>query len=232
MTSPMDDGVLIVPNVLDPIRRENALAFIASLDRSHSTVMASKDLFAIRGVCGVLPELLPAVWTTKLSDLVSRYCGGHAFLTKSIYFDKPAASNWFVAFHQDISISVERRYEVNGFTGWTSKRGVIGVIPPQGFLESTLTIRIHFDDTDASNGALRVLPNTHLQGIMKGTPGVSAEVTCSVGAGGAMLMRPLLMHASSRSTIDKPRRVLHLEFNERDLPPPLRWAERQELPVQ
>lgn len=230
MTSPMDDGFLIVPNVLDEERREKALALIASLDLSHDAVMASKDLFAIRAVCGILPELLPVVWTTTLRDLVSRHCGDHAFLTKSIYFDKPASSNWFVAYHQDISISVERRYEVEGFSGWTSKRGVIGAIPPIDFLERTLTVRIHFDETDVSNGALRVLPKSHLHGIRKDTSAATEEVTCCVAAGGAMLMRPLLMHASSRSLTDKPRRVLHLEFNERDLPLPLRWAERQDLP--
>jgi len=44
-------------------------------------------------------------------------------------------------------------------------------------------------------------------------------------------MRPLLMHASSRSITDKPRRVLHLEFNDLELPEPLRWSERQDLPT-
>ena len=227
----MDDGFLIVPNVLDQGRCVKALALIASLERTHSAVLASKDLFAIRDVCGILPELIPVVWTSSLRDLVSRYCGERAFITKSIYFDKPAASNWFVAYHQDISISVDRRYEVDGLKGWTSKRGVTGVIPPPAFLERTLTIRIHFDDTDGSNGALRVLPKSHTQGIRKVPTVVSEEVLCSVDRGGAMLMRPLLMHASSRSTTDKPRRVLHLEFNDLELPEPLRWAERRVLPA-
>lgn len=227
----MDDGFLIVPHVLDEERREKALELIASLDRTHDAVMASKDLFAIRNACGIRPELLPLVWTPTLRDLASRYCGDDAFLTKSIYFDKPASSNWFVAYHQDISISVQRRHEVEGFSGWTSKRGVIGVIPPTDILERTLTVRIHFDDTNELNGALRVLRKSHLHGIRNGVSDVSEEVTCSVGAGGAMLMRPLLMHPSSRSLTDKPRRVLHLEFNDRDLPLPLRWAERQVLPA-
>lgn len=227
----MDDGFLVLSNVLDQERCAHALQVITSLDVSHSAVMANKDLFAIRGVCSILPELLPIVWTPSLRALVSRYCGDHTFLTKSIYFDKPASSNWFVALHQDISISVKRRHEIDGFSGWPSKRGVIGVIPPPNFLQRTLTVRIHFDDTDGSNGALRVIPKSHLQGIRKGRTDVTEEVTCSVDAGGAMLMRPLLMHASSRSTTDKPRRVLHLEFNDLELPSPLHWAERQGLPA-
>jgi len=203
---------------------------VDSLDPSNKQVIASNDLFAVRNVCGVVPDLLPLVFTPVLRDLVLEHCGNEAFLTKSIYFDKPASSNWFVAYHQDISISVESRQEVDGFTGWTAKRGVIGVIPPPEFLESTLTVRIHFDDTDGTNGALRVLPRSHRHGILNTTTDHSTEMICSVKAGAAMLMRPLLMHASSRSVSHRPRRVLHLEFNNAELPAPLRWAERSPLP--
>jgi hypothetical protein len=50
-----------------------------------------------------------------------------------------------------------------------------------------------------------------------------------VPSGGVMLMRPLLMHASSRSTNDRPRRVLHIELNDLELDGGLAWAERQML---
>jgi hypothetical protein len=226
----MDDGYLIVPNVLNEIVREQALDLIAELAPSHPSVMASSELFAIRNVCGIIPGLLPLVWTKTLRKLVSRYGSDRSFLTRSIYFDKPSGSNWFVAYHQDISISVEQRGEVDGFTGWTSKRGMVGVIPRVHVLERTLTVRIHFDDTDASNGALRVCPKSHLKGIYRGAVDASEEVICPVQAGGAMLMRPLLLHASDRSLTGKPRRVLHLEFNDQELPEPLRWAERMALP--
>lgn len=226
----MDDGYLIVPNLLGEGARAEALDLINSLDRSHPSAMASTELFAIRNVCGIIPGLLPMVWTRTLRELVSRYVGERSFLTKSTYFDKPSGSNWFVGYHQDISISVEQRREVDGFTGWTAKRGVVGVIPPVHVLDRTLTVRIHFDDTDASNGALRVCPKSHLQGIHRGLVDASEEVVCPVQAGGAMLMRPLLLHASDRSLTGKPRRVLHLEFNDQELPEPLRWAERMALP--
>ena len=48
-------------------------------------------------------------------------------------------------------------------------------------------------------------------------------------AGDVMLMRPLLLHASMRSTTDRPRRVLHFEVNRLELAAPLRWAERMKL---
>jgi hypothetical protein len=52
-----------------------------------------------------------------------------------------------------------------------------------------------------------------------------AEVSCAVEAGDALLMRPLLLHASSRSTRATHRRVLHLEYAWFPLPDGLAWHE-------
>jgi hypothetical protein len=37
-------------------------------------------------------------------------------------------------------------------------------------------------------------------------------IDCVVPAGGVIAMRPLLVHASSKSHSDHPRRVLHIEY--------------------
>jgi hypothetical protein len=39
-----------------------------------------------------------------------------------------------------------------------------------------------------------------------------AAVDCLVAAGGIVAMRPLIVHASSKSLIKTPRRVLHIEY--------------------
>jgi hypothetical protein len=44
--------------------------------------------------------------------------------------------------------------------------------------------------------------------------------------GGALLMRPLLLHASSACVVPKPRRVIHLEFVAEHLPDGLEWFDR------
>jgi len=46
---------------------------------------------------------------------------------------------------------------------------------------------------------------------------------CVVGRGGALLMRPLLLHASSPSQRPAHRRVIHLDFACEQLPNPLKW---------
>lgn len=38
------------------------------------------------------------------------------------------------------------------------------------------------------------------------------SVDCLVPRGGVLAMRPLLIHASSKSQSQRPRRVLHIEF--------------------
>jgi ectoine hydroxylase-related dioxygenase (phytanoyl-CoA dioxygenase family) len=92
-------------------------------------------------------------------------------------------------------------------------------------------VRLHLDDCDESNGPLRVLGGSHKFGRIpdeqvRGLASECPETLCRVGAGGALLIRPLLLHASSRSTGYGHRRVLHIEYAGGDLPAPLRWHEQ------
>ena len=100
--------------------------------------------------------------------------------------------------------------------------------PPVEVLERMLTVRIHLDDADERNGALRVIPDSHRLGRLNadqiaGLREERDETLCAAAAGDALLMRPLLLHASGRSTNDRPRRVLHLEYAGHDLPSGLEW---------
>ena len=51
----------------------------------------------------------------------------------------------------------------------------------------------------------------------------TAPETCGVNAGGAVMMRPLLLHSSHKATDAARRRVIHLEFAAEPLPEPLQW---------
>lgn len=102
--------------------------------------------------------------------------------------------------------------------------------PPIIILQDNFTIRIHLDDTDEGNGALKVIPGSHLKGIYRPENidwNIETEHTCNVGAGGVMIMRPLLLHASNRTTNNKPRKVIHVEFSKTELPKNIKWSERQ-----
>jgi ectoine hydroxylase-related dioxygenase (phytanoyl-CoA dioxygenase family) len=161
-------------------------------------------------------------------SLVEPVIGAHLFVVRAIFFDKTPEANWKVAWHQDLSIAVRRRVEAEGFGAWSEKAGVVHVQPPAEILRDMLTVRLHLDASDETNGSLKVLPGSHLHGRL-GADEIqrwreSAEpVVCHVPRGGALLMRPLLLHASSASTKPRHRRVIHLEFATRELPGGLEW---------
>jgi hypothetical protein len=56
------------------------------------------------------------------------------------------------------------------------------------------------------------------------------DAICTVPKGGALIMRPLLLHASSACAIPKSRRVIHLEFASAELPQGLDWNDKVSKP--
>lgn len=130
-----------------------------------------------------------------------------------------------------MTIAVQERREVPGFNAWSVKEGVPHVQPPVEVLERMQTLRLHLDDADASNGALRVLPGSHRWGRLsaEGIGGQRAtirEIVCEAQVGDVLLIRPLLLHASSRATCDRTRRVLHIEYAAEELPGGLKWRRK------
>lgn len=208
------------------------LSCIENADSNESSSTKTKDLYAIRQLFKIIPDLATIVFSEKLKEVLFTYFRTNYFLTKAIYFDKPNQSNWFVAYHQDLSISVDKKIELEDYRNWTFKKGQYGVQPPLEILQNTVTVRIHLDKTDKHNGALRMIPKSHLHGIIRTDSkdwNLENETICEVEKGGVMLMKPLILHASHKTTNGERRRVLHLEFNTRELEEPLRWLERYEV---
>lgn len=226
-------GFTVVNDVFSPAEVAALITCIENADRVKDTFRRTRDLFAIRQFLKEVPDTLPLIFTPALKEVIHTLFGSNYQVVKSIYFDKPGGSNWFVSYHQDLTISVKEKAAVEGFGPWTVKQEQYAVQPPLSILEQNFTIRIHLDDTDEHNGALRVVPGSHLKGIYRPETidwEKESEETCAVKRGGVMIMRPLLLHASSRTTNQQPRRVIHIEFSSLELPPPLQWSERVDLP--
>ena len=176
-----------------------------------------------------VPEVM-SLAESLLADLVRPFLSAEPVPVRGIFFDKRAETNWLVAWHQDITLALKERIEVPGWGPWSVKDGAPHVQPPVECLERMLTVRLHLDEADESNGALRVLLGTHRFGRLDAESiakcrETHAEVLCAAKAGDVLLMRPLLLHASSRSMSECRRRVLHIEFAGFDLPEPLEWHE-------
>jgi len=223
--------------VLNDIYTADELKQIATLievvDQSGDTFRKTDDLFAIRQFLKEVPEVLPVILNKKLTNLIAQLFDNDYFVSKSIYFDKPQKSNWFVAWHRDLTILVDKKVSLPGFSNWTNKHNQFAVQPPLAVLKENFTIRIHLDDTDCDNGALRVVRGSHLvDDVKEEIKGKEAETTCDVKAGGIMIMRPLLMHASNRTVNNNRRRVIHIEFSKTALPEEIAWSERIDINYQ
>jgi ectoine hydroxylase-related dioxygenase (phytanoyl-CoA dioxygenase family) len=146
-------------------------------------------------------------------------------------FSKTMENNWLVSLHQDLSIPVAERVESLQCSGWSHKEGDLFVQPPVSTLERIVALRLHLDDCDEGNGALRVVPGSHRLGRLSNSAAQqernrSGESCVAVPCGGVMAMRPLLLHASSKASKGSPRRVLHFVYGPPDLPSGLSWPLR------
>lgn len=142
-------------------------------------------------------------------------------------FTKSLSANWLVAPHQDLSIPVHAQMDIPGWTGWSIKEGTLFVQPPVEVLEQLVAVRLQLDPPAGRSGLLEVVPGSHALGRLSselvGRHASVDRVRCDVPRGGVVVMRPLLLHSSSKSTTALPRRVLHFLFGP-SLPSGMRWA--------
>jgi hypothetical protein len=223
-------GFEIIDNFFSTEQVNSILQQIDKIYDGRSAFRKSNALYAIRQFLNEVPAVYPLIFIKKFQRLLEEKAGSGYNLVKSIYFDKPAQSNWFVSYHQDLTISVKDKGDFPGFGAWTAKPGQYSVQPPLDILEENVTIRIHLDNTTAENGALRVIPGSHRKGIVrfesKDFDKYEKEIACPVTHGGLMFMKPLLLHSSGSTVNNAQRRVIHVEFSRAKLPDGMVWSER------
>jgi ectoine hydroxylase-related dioxygenase (phytanoyl-CoA dioxygenase family) len=222
-----ENGFAICEDVLSP---EEIYALLSGLDTigEMSSLQKRGATFAIRNLLDASSEVRELTNSEVVRKLVEPVLGLGFFAVRGILFDKIPNANWKVTWHQDVTIAVQEKVEAQGFGPWSIKADVLHVQPPAFVLEQMISVRFHLDPCGEDNGALRVIPGSHLKGripdeeiarIREEVP----ERICAVRAGGALLMRPLLLHASSPSRVPGHRRVVHLDFAAVNLPNGMRW---------
>jgi len=154
---------------------------------------------------------------SRLLSLAQQILGHEAVPFRATVFDKSPRANWLVVWHQDTALPMCNRYDVEGWGPWSVKDGIAYAHAPARALRQVLAIRVHLDESNAKNGPLRVLPGTHTNGVLtddaiEQLARQISPIDCLVPQGGVLAMRPLLVHASSKSHSHVRRRVIHIEY--------------------
>jgi len=181
-----------------------------------------------RGLLDRCSNIAALAVSHRIKSLLKAVAGGEWRAVRGILFDKTETANWHVRWHQDQTIAIKKRYETEGFTGWSEKQAICHVQAPVEVLQKMLSIRIHLDDSNTDNGALRIVPGSHSRGKLAASErdavrSANSELMCVAKAGDALIMRPLLLHASATAENPRHRRVIHLDYACGDLPGELEW---------
>lgn len=224
------DGFAVLEDIVDSDTAGLLLRALADVRERDFHKQRAGRAFGSRNLLNVVPCTRDLANSSTCRAVVEPVLGRTARVVRGIYFDKHKDANWKVAWHQDVTIAVQGRVEVGGYGPWSMKAGINHVQPPASVLENMLAVRLHLDHADESNGAIRVLPGTHAYGRLDANQiqywkQQREPITCRVKRGGAMLMRPLLLHSSLPAVNPGHRRVLHFEYSSLDLPGGLKYFE-------
>lgn len=165
-----------------------------------------------------LPEVARVAQDERLRALARAASGADAVPFRATLFAKTGRANWLVVWHQDTALPLVKRFDAPDWESWSEKEGAHYAHAPAWALQRVVALRLHLDASTADNGPLRVIPASHTRGVLtdeeiKLAVAAQTAVECHVPAGGVLLMRPLLLHASSKARADAPRRALHLADN-------------------
>jgi hypothetical protein len=194
---------------------------------SETSKVRTRSTHGLRNLTALDPLFRALMMSTTIQALIKPCLGQSPFLVQSLFLDKPSDANWSAPWHQDLTIPVREQKFISRFQNWRQKNETWFVQPPSEILEQMLIVRLHLDDTNKENGALKVIRGSHKMGKVSGRPlkqvQEGEEVVCQISAGGILLFRPLLLHASLKSTVSIGRKVIHLQFSSKPLPDPLQY---------
>jgi hypothetical protein len=202
-------GFQIIDNLLGPME-------CATLVESFLSGKAGEGRAGARHLMS-LPQVAQLANDQRLLEIASAVLHKEAVPFRATLFNKSRLANWLVVWHQDTALPLRRRFEAEGWGPWSHKAGVNYAHAPEWALSRVVALRVHLDASTTTNGPLRLVPGSHTAGVLTDEE-ISLMVRtrgfteCIVPQGGLLVMRPLLIHASSKVRADAPRRVLHIEY--------------------
>ena len=206
--------------------RQAAIMALPEIGGALAHLQVNQAGLRIFGIAALQPLLSPE---GAIGSVAAAVLGRCCRAVRAILFDKTAAMNWSLGWHQDRTISVVERIETEGFGPWTVKQGMLHVAPPFEILASMVTLRVHLDDVPRSNAPLLIAPGSHVLGRVP-VEGIDAAVrkcgirVCCAQSGDIWLYSTPILHASDAATCPARRRVLQVDYAAQELPGGLQWS--------
>jgi ectoine hydroxylase-related dioxygenase (phytanoyl-CoA dioxygenase family) len=202
-----------------------AAAVLADINAAVAELPSLQAGVRIHGVEGLSPIL---VADGAIGGIASSFLGNECRPVRAILFDKSATTNWSLGWHQDRTICVKQRIEVDGYSPWTTKRGLQHVAPPFELLARMITLRVHLDDVPTENSPLLVAPGSHLFGRVPVDQYAEVvrqcgQFACLAQAGDIWAYATPILHASDAASVAGHRRVLQVDYSADLLPGGLEW---------
>ncbi len=209
-------GFAFCRQALDAVQLSSLLRLVHPAPDQTGVRSRGGGAYAARNLLWEQPDTRIVLAAVGLDRLATEALGADAFPINATYFDKTAEANWAVPGHQDVMMPVEREVVESGFSGWRTKLGVAYVEPPVEVLAKLVALRVHLDDCPAVNGALAVVPGSHLRGKLRDAETLAIApdefTVCAAAAGDVLFMKPLIVHRSSPAAVPAHRRVLHVVY--------------------
>lgn len=218
MTLTLDrDGAVLLPGA--------ATGVLPEIEAALAEVPADRAGVRLSGLAGLRNLLAP---TGAIGTLAAKVLGPTTQPVRALLFDKSAATNWALGWHQDRTIVVRERREVPGFGPWTVKQGLQHVAPPFALLETMVTLRVHIDPVPGDNAPLLVARGSHqrgriAEGIVEAVVADSRVHACVAERGDVWIYATPILHASDAAVRPARRRVLQIDFAAQALPGGLEW---------
>jgi hypothetical protein len=113
MTTGIDrDGYAVVDDVVTAGGVGELLLAIAAAGEARGPELRQKAgrVYAVRDLLSLVPAVRTLADSPEVRGLVEPVLGSDARPVRGLLFDKTPGANWKVAWHQDLSIAVRRRW--------------------------------------------------------------------------------------------------------------------------
>lgn len=216
------DGVELLTNFIE-------YEILDAIKEEVSKLKTKQPKYGIRQADKKFESIAKLMHADKLVDKATEILGNVPQVVRVIYFDKTPENNWLVPWHQDRTIALNKKRNIPTWGRWSIKDGILHVQPSVDVLDKMVTFRVHLDDSDRDNGCLKVIPNSHTHGLLttdeiRAITATEDSIYCEVKAGDVVLMRPHILHASSKCEVPTHRRIVHIEYSDYILTDGLEWA--------